>query len=104
MKIYTKTGDNGTTSLVGGERTEKYDLRVEAYGAIDELMAFVALLADKLKDDERTECFVDELKLVECRLMSASALLAVDVSLLRLSPIGNYTIVPIRSAICGARR
>lgn len=77
MKIYTKTGDNGTTSLVGGERTEKYDLRVEAYGAIDELMAFVALLADKLNDDERTECFVDELKLVECRLMSASALLAV---------------------------
>ena len=50
MKIYTKTGDDGTTSLIGGERVKKYDLRVEAYGSVDELTAFLALLADKLID------------------------------------------------------
>ena len=48
MKIYTKTGDGGTTALIGGERVAKYDPRVEAYGSVDELTAFIALLADKL--------------------------------------------------------
>lgn len=76
MKLYTKTGDNGTTSLIGGERTEKYDLRVEAYGAVDELIAFTALLADKLIDDERTDHLAQELRLIESRLMTAAALLA----------------------------
>ena len=50
MKIYTKTGDSGTTSLTGGERVDKWDPRVEAYGAVDELMADVALLADTIAD------------------------------------------------------
>lgn len=77
MKIYTKTGDDGTTSLIGGERVKKYDLRVEAYGDVDELTAFVALLADKLSDDERTENLIEPLREVECRLMSVAALLAV---------------------------
>ena len=49
MKIYTKTGDQGTTSLVGGERVFKTDERVEAYGSVDELTAFVALLTDHLR-------------------------------------------------------
>lgn len=48
MKIYTKTGDNGSTSLFGGERLLKSDIRVEAYGTVDELNSFVGLLADKL--------------------------------------------------------
>lgn len=45
MKIYTKTGDKGSTSLVGGKRVEKDDSRVEAYGTIDELQSFVGMLA-----------------------------------------------------------
>ena len=77
MKIYTKTGDDGTTSLIGGERVKKYDLRVEAYGSVDELTAFLALLADKLIDDERTEELVPELRAIESRLMGVAALLAV---------------------------
>lgn len=45
MKIYTKTGDKGMTSLVGGKRVEKDDARVEAYGTLDELQSFVGMLA-----------------------------------------------------------
>lgn len=43
MKIYTKTGDNGTTSLFDGRRVKKYDLRVETYGTFDELSAHIGL-------------------------------------------------------------
>lgn len=46
MKIYTKTGDKGTTSLIGGTRVGKDDVRLEAYGSFDELSAFVAVLSD----------------------------------------------------------
>lgn len=77
MKIYTKTGDNGTTSLIGGERVKKYDLRVEAYGTVDELTAFIALLSDALSEDERTELICEELAAIESQLMSVAALLAV---------------------------
>ena len=45
MKIYTKTGDKGMTSLVGGKRVEKDDARVQAYGTLDELQSFVGMLA-----------------------------------------------------------
>jgi cob(I)alamin adenosyltransferase len=44
LKIYTKTGDDGTTGLVGGNRVKKYDLRLEAYGTIDELNAGIGVL------------------------------------------------------------
>lgn len=50
MKIYTKTGDNGTTSLFGGDRVLKSDLRVEAYGNIDELNSFLGLLIDTVTE------------------------------------------------------
>lgn len=53
MKVYTKTGDRGTTSLIGGERVFKTDERVEAYGSVDELTAFIALLADNLRCEDR---------------------------------------------------
>ena len=43
-KLYTKGGDKGRTSLVGGQRVSKYDLRLECYGTVDELNAFVGVL------------------------------------------------------------
>lgn len=54
MKIYTKTGDNGTTGLYGGTRVPKYDSRIEAYGTIDELNSFIGLLRDQdIKTEDR---------------------------------------------------
>lgn len=76
MKVYTKGGDDGTTSLIGGERVAKFDERVEAYGATDELAAFTALLCDELRADERLAESVAELEEIESRLMTVSALLA----------------------------
>ena len=77
MKVYTKTGDRGTTSLIGGERVFKTDSRVEAYGSVDELAAQVALLADHLHDDDGLRELCDELRRILSRLMSVEALLAV---------------------------
>ena len=77
MKVYTKTGDRGTTSLIGGERVFKTDSRVEAYGSVDELAAQVALLADHLRDDDGLREPRDELRRILSRLMSVEALLAV---------------------------
>lgn len=77
MKVYTKTGDDGTTSLIGGERVSKFDERVEAYGATDELTAFTALLCDELRGEETMSEIVDELEGLESCLMTVSALLAV---------------------------
>ncbi len=57
MKIYTKTGDEGTTALYGGARVAKSDERVETYGTIDELNAHVGLLRDQSVNSQRTELF-----------------------------------------------
>ena len=59
--IYTGTGDNGTTSLIGGERVAKDDIRVQAYGTIDELNAHLGLLNIAL-DDEQTKLFLEHIE------------------------------------------
>ena len=51
MKIYTKTGDKGTTSLFGGTRVPKYNGRIEAYGTIDELNSHIGLIRDQNIDE-----------------------------------------------------
>ena len=61
MKIYTKTGDKGTTALFGGTRLPKHHIRIEAYGTVDELNAFIGLVRDHLKNkllrEEGGACF-----------------------------------------------
>jgi len=51
-KIYTKTGDKGQTSLIGGTRVPKYHLRLECYGTVDELNSYIGLIRDLLIDNE----------------------------------------------------
>ena len=55
MKIYTRTGDNGTTGLVGGTRVKKYDIRLEAYGTVDELNSYIGLIRSKQTDQHADE-------------------------------------------------
>ena len=59
MKIYTKTGDNGTTALYGGKRLSKGELRIEAYGTVDELNSYLGLVATYLKEKEYYDLFID---------------------------------------------
>ncbi|MDR1591537.1 MAG: cob(I)yrinic acid a,c-diamide adenosyltransferase [Prevotellaceae bacterium] len=74
MKIYTKTGDKGTTTLVGGKRVCKSDKQLDAYGTIDELNSFLGLLRAKLTDDrERQQIFI-----IQNSLFSVGAQLASD--------------------------
>lgn len=75
MKIYTKGGDKGKTSLIGGERVPKYDLRVEAYGTVDELSAHVAMLKDILAKED-LDGLKDDLVRILRELMTVEALLA----------------------------
>jgi cob(I)alamin adenosyltransferase len=71
--IYTKTGDKGETSLIGGRRVAKFHLRIEAYGTVDELMAHTSLLRDMLEDEEIRE---DLLTILNIQMASASVLAA----------------------------
>lgn len=50
MKIYTRTGDDGTTGLIGGTRVKKYNIRLEAYGTVDELNSYIGLIRSLMKD------------------------------------------------------
>ena len=52
MKIYTKRGDKGETSLLTGTRVPKFHIRIDAYGTVDELNSFIGLLRDKLQSEE----------------------------------------------------
>ncbi len=77
IKVYTKTGDKGTTSLIGGERVFKTDERVEAYGTVDELTSFIALLSDSIAQSNKPlEWASEDLSYILSRLMTVQALLA----------------------------
>ncbi|PRY88469.1 cob(I)yrinic acid a,c-diamide adenosyltransferase [Mongoliibacter ruber] len=74
MKIYTKTGDTGKTSLLGGKRVSKADLRIDAYGTVDELNSFIGLLRDQEINQKRESL----LKEVQDRLFTIGATLATE--------------------------
>ena len=73
-KIYTKTGDKGMTSLVGGHRVSKTHPRIEAYGTIDELNSFIGLLITEIDDVGLRKL----LQYIQNQLFSVSAYLATD--------------------------
>jgi len=74
MKIYTKTGDKGETSLIGGTRVPKFHIRIEAYGTVDELNSYVGLIRCQPIDVHHQ----DVLKEIQDRLFTIGAALASD--------------------------
>ncbi|WP_303317359.1 cob(I)yrinic acid a,c-diamide adenosyltransferase [Flavivirga abyssicola] len=74
MKIYTKTGDKGTTALFGGTRVPKHHIRIESYGTIDELNSHLGLI----RDQEINQHYKDLLIHIQDRLFTVGAILATD--------------------------
>lgn len=74
MKIYTRSGDKGTTSLVGGKRVSKSNLRIEAYGTVDELICHIGLLRDQVSSENDRQGLIR----IQDRLMVCAAILASD--------------------------
>src|SRR6187551_2272990 len=74
MKIYTKTGDKGTTSLIGGTKVPKSHLRIEAYGTVDELNSYIGLCRD-LVTDRQSKNILQE---IQDRLFTIGSSLACD--------------------------
>lgn len=72
--LYTATGDRGTTSLVGGKRISKDDIRIEAYGAVDELNSHLGLIASLVKPDDPT--IYSHILSIQHRLFDIGAALA----------------------------
>lgn len=88
-KIYTKTGDKGTTGLFGGARVSKDDARLEAYGTVDELNSFLGALRDQVSDRE-----VDELLFkIQNSLFNAGSILATDPAKPELKMTFNNAVV-----------
>ena len=77
MKIYTRTGDDGTTGLIGGSRVKKYNIRLEAYGTIDELNSYFGLIRS-MQTDQRTD---NILEIIQNKLFVIGANLATDESI-----------------------
>lgn len=74
MKIYTKTGDKGFTSLIGGTRVPKHHIRIESYGTVDELNSYIGLIRDQDIDAHDKEV----LKQIQDRLFTIGSSLAAD--------------------------
>ena len=74
MKIYTKTGDKGLTSLIGGTRVPKHHLRIEAYGTVDELNSYIGLISDQAIGTHEKNI----LKEIQDRLFTVGSSLAAD--------------------------
>ena len=72
MKIYTKKGDAGNTSLIGGKIVQKHDLKVDAYGNIDELNSFLGLIRDLSNDKKVNNIIIT----IQKKLFSIGSLLA----------------------------
>ena len=95
MKVYTKTGDKGTTSLVGGKRVSKNHPRVEAYGDVDELISYLGVvISDLTTEHEQTM-----LKEIQIKLMLISAHFASDGSYKNLEAVKEEDILILEREI-----
>jgi cob(I)alamin adenosyltransferase len=74
MKIYTRTGDHGLTSLFGGKRVSKADLRIDTYGTVDELNSWIGLIRDQPVNGERKEFLL----FIQDRLFTTGSILATE--------------------------
>ncbi len=84
FKIYTKTGDKGQTSLIGGTRLPKQHIRIEAYGTVDELNSFLGLIRDAKELNREYYPIIIE---IQDRLFTIGSLLAAD-------PVKNKMTLP----------
>jgi len=74
VKVYTKKGDQGTTGLIGGTRVLKSSLRIDAYGTVDELNAYIGLIRDVVEDEN----IMKQLLEIQDRLFTMGSLMAAD--------------------------
>ncbi len=74
MKIYTKTGDKGLTSLFGGKRVPKHHIRIEAYGTVDELNSYIGLIRDQKVDENTFKVLIE----IQDRLFTLGSMLATE--------------------------
>ncbi|WP_340199192.1 cob(I)yrinic acid a,c-diamide adenosyltransferase [Ascidiimonas sp. W6] len=74
MKIYTKTGDKGTTALFGGTRVPKHHIRIDSYGTVDELNSWIGLLRDQESSEHINKILIE----IQDRLFTVGAILATD--------------------------
>jgi cob(I)alamin adenosyltransferase len=74
MKIYTKTGDKGTTALFGGKRVSKADLRIDTYGTVDELNSYMGLVRDQEVNANRKSILIE----IQDRLFTIGSILATE--------------------------
>lgn len=75
MKIYTKTGDQGQTSLIGGTRVPKHHIRIETYGTVDELNSYIGMIRDLTRKNDHLNFILNE---IQDRLFTTGSHLASD--------------------------
>ncbi len=97
FRIYTKTGDKGQTSLIGGTRLPKHHIRIEAYGTVDELNSHIGLLRDVIEDTPTSELLI----YIQDRLFTIGSHLAADPlkNKMQLPPVVEEDIVALEKAI-----
>jgi cob(I)alamin adenosyltransferase len=98
FKIYTKTGDKGETSLIGGTRVPKHHVRIEAYGTVDELNSYIGLIRDLITDSHSQFKLLIE---IQDRLFTIGSILAADPdkSKMKLPELKGSDVVLLEKAI-----
>jgi cob(I)alamin adenosyltransferase len=97
FKIYTKTGDKGQTSLIGGTRLPKQHVRIEAYGTVDELNSHMGLIRDVTEDKETVDLLIS----IQDRLFTIGSHLAADPqkNKMQLPPVHEADVTDLEKAI-----